>query len=288
MKRFLLLLVVVNIIVTMYAQTSLADLLKGKTGKDVATLNPSVDAVLPELFIIRQQYRLKRDGMYYGKNNLPFYGENYTLGIKVAGGLIMQNRVVYPWMDDSDYHNVNKTGKYKPVRFGSYERNLSDSVYKEKDLELDSKYVSPIDTDSLIYKHTDIYADFGLSIDESEGKKTGYMLWAYASTDVQDSAMTVSLGQQSYTVSSDSLHVKMDPSDAGRVIGGLYVVPKYDRAGRVQFLLAGVASKNSVGNWILTLLAKRGKDSKLSDSKAKEQQESDAEPTPIKKNKKRK
>ena len=32
-------------------------------------------SLLPELSIIRQQYRLSRDGKTYGKNNKPYYEE---------------------------------------------------------------------------------------------------------------------------------------------------------------------------------------------------------------------
>lgn len=47
------------------------------------------DAVEPSLSIIRQQYRLERDGQYYGKNKQSFYGETYTMAVKVAGGTLL-------------------------------------------------------------------------------------------------------------------------------------------------------------------------------------------------------
>ena len=45
-------------------------------------------AIKPELSVVRQQYRLERNGEYFGKNNKPFYGESYSLAIKVSGGTI--------------------------------------------------------------------------------------------------------------------------------------------------------------------------------------------------------
>lgn len=290
MKRFLFLLIIAGSVISTQAQVSLADLLKGKTGDDVTVLNPSIDAVYPELVIIRQRYRLERDGERFGRNNKPFYGETYTLGIKVSGGMIMQNRLVCPWLGDADYQRVNRNGKYTPELLLSDQKGLKDSVYTSTRIEFGSDFMRPVDSDSLIYRYTASNAEFGLAIDETSGAKAGYMIWAYASTELQDSAMTASLKQRSYSVtaSADSIHIKMSPSDAERVIGGLYVVPRYDRSGRVQFMLTGVAAKDNDNNWILTLFTKHGASGNVKGSDNKDVTKVEADPTPIKKTKKRK
>ena len=95
------------------------------------------------------------------------------------------------------------------------------------------------------WKHQDKMSDFGLSEDVTLGKKTGYMLWAYASPDIQDSAMVVNLRQNTFVVDvkADSTLQEVTPKEVEKVIGGLFVIPKYEGRGRVQFWLAGVAVK---------------------------------------------
>ena len=130
------------------AQISLDELLEGKVGKiegienetDTAQISKTQkesevinNAVFSELSIIRQQYRLERDGDYYGKNNEPYYGETYSLSIKVTGGMYLLEDVVEPWKRDADYQRVNASKNYKPVWFWSYQRALSDSIYKAVD-----------------------------------------------------------------------------------------------------------------------------------------------------------
>lgn len=252
-------------------------------GCSEAILNECVSS---ELMLIRQQYRLERNGDFYGKNNMPYYGETYTLGVKVSGGLLMQNRVVNPWIGDADYQRVNESGKYKPVWYWTYKKGLNDSIYAATELELGTQYVRPMDKDSLAYTHIDSYSDFGLTIDETTGMKKGYMVWAYSSTNVQDSAMTVSLRQSSFRIeaSADSALIAMSPKDADKVVGGLFVVPKYERGGRIQLMLAGFASKDTKGKWNLVLTAKETLKCKSKDSQKAEPAPSGSdEPTPIKK-----
>ena len=65
-----------------------------------------IESITPELSIIRQQYRLKLKEDYYGKNNMPYYGEKYCLGIKVGGGLMFLSNIVKPWEGDADFERV--------------------------------------------------------------------------------------------------------------------------------------------------------------------------------------
>lgn len=73
----------------------LKDLISQQEGV-AATSGPSAElqAILPELSIIRQQYRLERNGEFFGKNNKPYYGESYSLAIKVSGGTMLDRKSV--------------------------------------------------------------------------------------------------------------------------------------------------------------------------------------------------
>lgn len=256
-------------------------------------------SILPDLYLIRQQYRLERKGKTYGKSHKPYYGETYSLGIKVSGGMYVPNSVIEPWKGDADYERVNADGKYKPEYFWTYQRHLNDSVYKAVELDFGTYYISAVNTDKSLWLHQDLQSDFGLSIDNSLGEKKGYMLWAYSKTNAQDSAMVVELRQSVFktVVKADSTLVQMSPNDEGKLIGGLFVVPKYEKGGVVKMLLAGIAVKSEATKWSLQLFANAqspqevasnpttestAKPEKSDKKKKQEKQEDSSEPTPTK------
>lgn len=249
-----------------------------------------LEALKPAMSIVRQQYRLEREGKYYGKNNMPFYGETYTLAVKVPGGTFMQRAALRPWENDTDYNRVSEGGKYTHSLFSSYQRQLADSVWKRVELDREgSRYVKPIDSDSLIFNTEEAKPDFGLSIDETPGRKQGYMIWAYSDTNALDSAMHIRLRQENrvINVSADSLHFSISPADVDRIIGGIFVVPQIEKTGYIKLLMAGIAAKNKDGKWVLCLLAKSetdGKADKPDKRKKKEKKKEEPEnfePTPI-------
>lgn len=269
MKRLLLYVLLAVLALDASAQITILEALK-KSGKlPVASAQSSVvnEALSPCLSIIRQQYRLQKGEDYYGKNNLPFYGESYSLAVKVAGGTLFQGDVMRPWTYDADYSRANASGNYTPCLFWTYQRLLSDSVYRAIDFELyngPSPYVQPLNADSSLYLHLDKKADLGLGLDKEQGRKNGYMVWAYSRTSTQDSAMTVDLRQSSLTVEAgaDSVFVSVSPANPEKVIGGVYVVPKFESGGRVQFLLAGMAVRTGDKAWSLQLLMADGEGAK--------------------------
>lgn len=252
------------------AQVSLLGLLNGDQRQDSnrvaktdigssAKVGVLESALRPSLSILRQQYRLELNGNYYGKNGNAFYGETYSLGIKVSGGMLFLDDVVEPWKNDADYKRANADGKYKTEYFWTYQRKLTDSTYKAVDLELGSDFTKPQNAGKSLWKHQDKDGDLGLDIDQTAGLKSGNMVWAYASTNVRDSAMTVSLAQSAITVNARrDTTVALSPDNSDRVLGGLFVVPKYGVGGRVQFLLAGVAVRADGSKWTLQLLAQGG------------------------------
>lgn len=251
-------------------------------------------AILPNLYLIRQQYRLERKGKTYGKNHKPYYGETYSLGIKVSGGLYVSSAVVEPWVGDDDYARVNIDGKYTPEYFWTYQRQLNDSVYKPVELDFGSSYLAPVNVDKSLWLHQDLQSDFGLVVDNTLGEKCGCMFWAYSTTDVQDSAMVVKLHQDicKISVNSDSTMVPMASKDEGHVIGGVFMVPRYERGGIVKMMLAGIAVKSVQGKWALHVFAdnketERAADDvtdsavkrRKSEKKAKEHESGSSDPT---------
>lgn len=269
---------------------SLRDYIRSRSKSSDSLL---IKAITPSLSIIRQQYRLTAGGEYFGKNNRPFYGETYSLGIKVSGATIFQNAVVRPWEYDEDYQRVKQSGKYKPVLFWSYKRSINDSLYMSVDWDLATDYTRPMDSDSLIYKNEDKISDFGLSIDYSAGHKSGYMVWAYSSTNTQDSTMHVFFRQTNLQVqaSVENADIQMTPNEPEKLLGGLYVVPVFESGGRIRLTVVGVVSKNRERKWNLHLLTtEKGINREVDtiqheeikeNQKIQQVESSDEEPTPV-------
>lgn len=209
-------------------------------------------AVAPALNIIKQQYRLKKDGDFFGRNNKPHFGESFSLGVKVAGGTILQNEVLYPWVNDKDYKDVNEAGKYTPVLYDSYQKSVIGGDYEKVDFELNTPYVKPVGKDSLLYIHSDVYSDFGLNMDTASGEKSGYMLWVYE-TDGKCDYKVEALNLQA-TV--EATVIPMKTSSPSKVLGGVYVIPVNERPGTISFYLVGVASTCNNKDWSLKLLTK--------------------------------
>ena len=294
-KLFIALLLAVSCAPCM-AQRTIADLLKNGT-KAGEAMSLAKEAVSPELYIIRQQYRLERNGKTYGKNGKSFYGETYSLGIKVSGGMYVTNAVTAPWKGDADYERVNADGKYATEYFWTYSRPINDSIYKATELDFGTDYITPVNYDKTLWLHQDLHSDFGLTVDNVMGEKKGFLIWAVAKPNAQDSAMVVELRQSTLkTVAEpDSQLVAVPQSSSTNVIGGLFVVPKYEKGGVVKLLLAGVAVKAEDGKWWLQLIAdvvptpaaestvteSSAKPDKASKKKKKKDDDS-SEPTPTK------
>ena len=209
-------------------------------------------AVSPALKIVKQQYRLKKDGDFFGKNHKPHFGESLSLAVKVAGGTILQNEVLFPWVNDKDYQEANGAGKYTPVLYDTYQKPLNDGEFEKVDFELNSPYVKQVGKDSLLFIHSDMYSDFGLNVYSAPGEKKGYMLWIYEGDGKYDYKVeTLDLEAK-----TDSTVVPMTPSDSSALLGGIYVIPVNERPGTVSFHLVGVASTYDNKDWSLKLLTK--------------------------------
>lgn len=223
--------------------------------KRIETGNLLTEAVKTALSIVRQQYRVERDGEFYGRKGKLYYGETYTLGVKISNSTILQRDAILPWENDDDYKRLNAGRNYSAEHLPSFQRQLSETEWKS--VEFDFKNLTRVKTnDSLLYESLDKIPDFGLPIDESIGEKNGYMIWVYSTTNLQDSAMQVTQKQESLSVEAkgDNRSIDIKPSDADRVLGGIFVIPKIERAGYIQVLLVGVAAKDSYNNWKLEML----------------------------------
>lgn len=110
-------------------------------------------------------------------------------------------------------------------------------------MEFGTDYIHPVDSRKSVYVHEEKKGDFGLSIDNTPGERMGYMVWVSSNTNLQDSAMSVTIKQNSMKIiaSEDSTNINLNVTDSEKLLGGLFVVPKYERGGKVLLQLVGVA-----------------------------------------------
>lgn len=270
MKKYCIILVLLLVSVAASAQSHFdgklpswwkSDSVSGEKDTTEVRANPVVNdnivieslifhAVSPALKIVRQQYRLKKDGDYFGRNNLLHFGESVSLAVKTENGTILQHEVIYPWANDKDYQEVNKSGKYEPVYFESYQKSVNGGDYEKVDFELGSPYVTKVGADSLLYLHAEAYRDFGLNKDTSAGEKDGYMLWVYE----KDGKYGYKVTSLKVNAAVDTTVLSIDPAESSTILGGVYVVPVHERPGTITFYLVGVASTFDKDVWSLQLL----------------------------------
>ena len=238
--------------------------------KNVYNENLILDAVIPSLSIVRQQYQLKFKDDVFGREDKLYYGETYTLGIKISNNILLQRDALFPWEHDSDYKRVNPGDKdhqkYQPVYYRSYQRSIRGTEWKEVDFDFDN-FTKAKDADSLLFQSQDKISDFGLPTDETIGEKHGYMIWLYSSTNLQDSAMQVEVRQKELTIEVKGTLLPTEiPSDIiQNTLGGIFVVPQIERIGYIKVLLAGVVTKDSQNRWVLKMLASKQDDVNAND-----------------------
>jgi len=244
------------------AQTLLGDLLNGNTAVSGTSDSVLINAVQPGLYVVRQQYQIKSvaDGKLYGKDGNNWFGETYSLGVKVAGGLVVGRAVMMPWEGDADLAKVNNHGKYVPCLYQTtYLRALDGGDYRDVNLDFDTpEYINAYGRDSLLFRHIESQADFGFLTDERFGSADGYLLWAYRDSTAAHAGMQVKLrvARKRLGQVADSLYVPCSPADSAKVFGGVFVVPVTDRVGQVTFRLAGIALQTAEGRWVLRSLTR--------------------------------
>lgn len=211
-------------------------------------------ALESSLVIIKQQYRLEKDGTWWGNDGLDYFGQTFSLGIKVSGGMLFTSTVMYPWEYDSNFANIDKD--YTPYVYNSYMTAISSNSFERTNLELESKFVSPISVMGqsenknalAVFRHENSKASFGLPlIDHAalEESVRGYQVWVY----YDGSNASLKVDDYVYEPNGSSAERQTVNSD-DRIIGGLAVSVNFQPGGRMQLMLLGVAVQDPKSkNW---------------------------------------
>ena len=217
------------------------------------------ESIEPSLVVVCCAYKLQdSSGQRYGRNNRSEFSQGYTLGVRTDSGLVVAASVLQPWLFDADFTRYRQS--HTPVLSTVSCRQLGDSTYK----------VFPLSTDStstpwLLQMPADSVKNVpALAVHADTAYKNGWLLWVYvsdtlgkagfASTTAVMASVELNDSVRSQRVNAPSLSGLVRDSLASRkVVGAVWVVPSYPRAGMVQFRVAGMAVRDSTG-WLLVPL----------------------------------
>lgn len=214
-------------------------------------------AVEQSVVVVCSAYELQDStGQRYGRSNRAEFSQSYTLGVVTDSGLVVSHSVMQPWLFDDDFSRYRQA--YKPVWSAVSCRQTTDSVYTSIGLSADN-IPSPL----LMRMPNDTITFFSpLSLHTDTTFKNGWLLWVYVSDTLGKVGTTSTTAVMSTIQTVDSMVTVSAPSVIGmsrdslasrKVVGAVWVVPSYPKAGIVQFRVAGLVVRNEVG-WVLAPL----------------------------------
>lgn len=208
------------------------------------------EAIENGLFISRQSFQIcdKKTGELFGLNGEKEFGIQYSFGIKIPGGFLLNDKAVRPWIYNDKYKKYQH--QYDPV---FYQAKYSDVSQKAKYDSLSYTLVGMQElVDSTMYSFSsETFGGNGFVLDYSEGEKKGWIVWITIDkdTDLSNSAkLNYTIYKKDLTVGTfGEVHKIVEPNLYQNILGGIYVVPYYTEIGVIEFRLCGVIAKSKEG-----------------------------------------
>lgn len=202
------------------------------------------DAVKTGLFIIHQEYKLQdvEAKKTYGLDGKNYFGETYSLGVKMTGGYYISDKVVHPWNYDSNFDKYRNDPKYAPIIAAREYKSLKDSTYSL--LPIDEKSLKDSLENSFIrIENNTIFEDKGFQTDTCSGKKEGWLVWVVTSEPVAknpDAPISLVSYRKELVIEVEKENYEIEnPSFNKEITGGIYIVPEITQIGQITFQLAG-------------------------------------------------
>lgn len=192
--------------------------------------------------LVEQSYQLKenKSGNLYGRGGKNEFGTNYTIAIKVPGGLYLSDRAVHPWEYDKNY-NQYKGNKYTPVISSTRYRIINDTLgYRPLEAAIDVQVKIP----KIIYemKSEDLDAN-GFVTTSLEEKSSGWMVWVSSEKNAdlsRKTGLTYHIYRKEMNVEEKSAIAVEVPQTSREIIGGMYMVPRQTSVGQLTFYVQGI------------------------------------------------
>lgn len=217
------------------------------------------DAIQGGIVILGQSYQLEDTVMNqrFGRYGEAEFGRNYSLAVKVSGGLCLFGQVMRPWESDENFARYRET--HKPVLYKTYYRCLSDSV--EHEIVIDYARAKGYGENNLLFvRDSTTFSGNGFNMDGNEGNRKGWMVWGVSDVKLENCDSTTTADYVIYrheqtVVAGTFQYDIIPPATDKQVWGGIYVVPEQTGIGQLTFRLCGIMSKESDG-WQLIILDK--------------------------------
>ena len=198
------------------------------------------------LFVVRQDYSLynSKKKLYYGYNDLDYFGNTYSLGVKCEKFTILSDEAVYPWKYDSKYSDF-KDKNLIPQITRTHVLVLDDSVSYDYS-ELDSVLVvKKTIKDEMFYVADPMTnSQDGLKINTSDSCKSGVLVWIVKkSGDMDKGDIKIDLKCMVKTFDLLGNIAVTPPADCKEVLGCLYLTESGDK--EIPYLLSGIAALNN-------------------------------------------
>jgi len=200
-------------------------------------------AVKDGIVLFRQDYQLldTLSNTRYGWNHQEVFNSIYSVGFRVEGGYVVNERFVRPWNFDQRYRELRDT-TYIPVVSKTCCRSIIDTVYT--DLKYNPDYRRNI-KDSLVY-HVDSlpHERRGLKIDSSIGVKEGWLVWVTTSDSLlqKNTQLSVVTYKHKITIEEDQKEYALPkPATSKKIIAGILVTPNSTQIGILDFQVVGYA-----------------------------------------------
>jgi hypothetical protein len=202
-------------------------------------------AVVNGLFVVHRCYQLQdtttAEPSYFGWNNFSYFGDTYSLGVKVRNGYYSGNMAAHPWMYDIKYEEYRNRNRYVPVISESYYRQVEDTAYQT--LPLKDRIVKEISSNRIYFVQDTLFQNKGFEIDNSDGIKKGWLVWAVtekplAEQNNQAVSFLIYRAELVFESGKESYDIK-NPSTDKVILGGIYLLPKTTGIGEITFQLTG-------------------------------------------------
>lgn len=244
------------------------------------------NAVRTGIVLTKHSFRIcdEKSGDLFGLDGKDEFGSQYAFGVKVPDGILLTNRSVCPWLYDVNFEKYKD--EYSPVLFqASYSGLEGTPKFDLLDYEYDKKEVL---VDTAVYRFmSSTFGGKGFTLDNTAGKKDGWTVWVIAREN-SNSDSNVQLDflvyRKEITVSRNGQSFEVDKPDGKlNILGGIYVVPTFKEVGIIEFQLCGVlALTNASWRIYCPFIGKSESETEQIDN----QQDSEAQLTPIGKSKK--
>ena len=217
------------------------------------------EAIKEGVFIVHSYYRLQDTvaSAYFGWQNQNWFGQSYSLGIRVKEGYYLMDKAIRPWVYDKKFEQYAQSNRLVPVISSSEYKMPVDTSYTALPYNNVTTNVVQAQQHYFVQDST-LFHQKGYPVDNSDGLKNGWQVWLVVDKPMEEDnaqiptfliyrlELTFENGEACYEV--------RDPSTNKHVLGGFYVLPIVTDIGQISFHLLGVLHQIE-GRWQVVRLS---------------------------------